>query len=202
MTARSASAADLAAAEGSGVFVHERALVETDDVGAGTRIWAFSHVMPGARIGVDCNICDHTFVEADVIIGDRVTIKSGVYVWDGLRLEDEVFVGPQATFANDPFPRSKRPFEYPTTTVRRGASIGAAAVILPGITVGEARGLSRRDRHQGRPRVRGRGRQPGPRRAHTRPRRVAQRAGDLVQFRNRTALKTRAVPWCEAPPQE
>ena len=136
MTASSASAADSSAAGASGVFVHERALVETDAIGPGTRIWAFAHVMPGARIGADCNICDHTFVEGDVIVGDRVTIKSGVYLWDGLRLEDDVFVGPQATFTNDPFPRSKRPFECSTTTIRRGASIGAGAVILPGVTVG------------------------------------------------------------------
>jgi acetyltransferase-like isoleucine patch superfamily enzyme len=93
--------------------------------------------MPGARIGADCNICDHTYVEGDVVIGDRVTIKSGVYLWDGLRVEDDVFIGPQATFTNDRFPRSKQPFEETLTTVRRGASIGAGAVILPGVTVGE-----------------------------------------------------------------
>ncbi len=142
MTARSASAADSSVAEASGarasdVFVHERALVETSAIGPGTRIWAFAHVMDGARIGAECNICDHTFVEGDVRVGDRVTIKSGVYLWDGVRLEDDVFVGPQATFTNDPFPRSKRPFQCSTTTICRGASIGAGAVILPGITVGE-----------------------------------------------------------------
>lgn len=127
-------------AAGDGVpgerFVHERALVETDDIGPGTRIWAFAHVMQGARIGADCNVCDHTYVEGDVIIGDRVTIKSGVYLWDGLRVEDDVFLGPTATFTNDRFPRSKQHFKCPVTTVRRGASIGAGAVILPGITVG------------------------------------------------------------------
>jgi UDP-2-acetamido-3-amino-2,3-dideoxy-glucuronate N-acetyltransferase len=137
MTARSASAADSSAAGVSGVFLHDQAIVETDAIGSGTRIWAFAHIMPNARIGADCNICDHTFLEGDVIVGDRVTIKSGVYLWDGLRLEDDVFVGPQATFTNDPFPRSKRPFECSRTTIRRGASIGAGAVILPGITVGE-----------------------------------------------------------------
>ena len=137
MTARSVSAADRSAAEASAVFVHELARVDTDNVGAGTRIWAFSHVMSGARIGADCNICDHTFVEGDVIVGDRVTIKSGVYLWNGLRLEDDVFVGPQATFTNDLFPRSRRAFTCSTTTIRQGASIGAGAVILPGITVGE-----------------------------------------------------------------
>jgi acetyltransferase-like isoleucine patch superfamily enzyme len=117
--------------------VHDQALVESDLIGPGTRIWAFAHVMHGARIGADCNICDHTFIEGDVVVGDRVTIKSGVYLWDGLRVEDDVFIGPQATFTNDRFPRSKMGFDCPTTTVRQGASIGAGAVILPGITIGE-----------------------------------------------------------------
>ena len=119
------------------VFIHERALVETEAIGPGTRVWAFAHVMAGAVVGVDCNICDHTFIEGDVVIGDRVTIKSGVYLWDGLRVEDDVFIGPQATFTNDLTPRSKQPFEFQTTTLRRGASIGAGAVLLPGITIGE-----------------------------------------------------------------
>ena len=118
-------------------LIHERALVESDAIGPGTRIWAFAHVMPGAVIGAYCNVCDHTYVENDVIIGDRVTIKSGVYLWDGLRIEDDVFIGPQATFTNDAFPRSKQPFHSPVTTLRQGASIGAAAVILPGRTIGE-----------------------------------------------------------------
>ncbi len=118
-------------------MIHERALVESEKIGSGTRVWAFAHVMAGAVIGADCNICDHTFVEDDVVVGDRVTIKSGVYLWNGLRIEDDVFLGPQATFTNDRFPRSKQPFQAPTTTIRRGASIGAGAVILPGVTVGE-----------------------------------------------------------------
>ena len=85
------------------------------------------------RIGADCNICDHTFIENDVVIGDRVTIKPGVQLWDGIRIEDDVFVGPNATFTNDPAPRSKQSLdEHPTTVVRRGASIGANATILPG----------------------------------------------------------------------
>jgi UDP-2-acetamido-3-amino-2,3-dideoxy-glucuronate N-acetyltransferase len=118
-------------------FIHERALVESTSIGGGTRVWAFAHVMPGAVIGADCNICDHTYIEGDVIIGDRVTIKSGVHLWDGVCVEDDVFIGPQATFTNDPFPRSKQPFEVPVMTIRRGASIGAGAVILPGLTIGE-----------------------------------------------------------------
>ena len=118
-------------------FVHPNALCESTKVGAGTRIWAFAHVLPGARIGADCNVCDHVFIENDVVIGDRVTIKSGVQVWDGLRLEDDVFVGPNVTFTNDRFPRSKRrPPSFATTLVRRNASIGANATVLPGLTIG------------------------------------------------------------------
>jgi UDP-2-acetamido-3-amino-2,3-dideoxy-glucuronate N-acetyltransferase len=119
------------------IFRHACALVETELIGPGTRIWAFAHVMRGAQIGAECNICDHTYIEGDVIVGDRVTIKSGVYLWDGLRVGDDVFIGPQATFTNDPFPRSREPFHCLTTVVERGASIGAGAVLLPGIRVGE-----------------------------------------------------------------
>ena len=119
-------------------FVHERGLCESEEVGAGTRIWAFAHVLPGARIGADCNICDGVFVEDGVTVGDRVTIKSGVQLWTGVELEDDVFVGPNATFTNDPFPRSKQhPDEYARTVVRAGASIGANATILPGLEIGQ-----------------------------------------------------------------
>jgi acetyltransferase-like isoleucine patch superfamily enzyme/dTDP-4-dehydrorhamnose 3,5-epimerase-like enzyme len=118
-------------------FKHPQALVESERVGKGTRIWAFAHVLPGAVIGEDCNVCDHVFVENDVVVGDRVTLKCGVQLWDGIRLEDDVFVGPNATFTNDPFPRSRRHLEtYPRTLVREGASIGANATILCGLTVG------------------------------------------------------------------
>ncbi len=119
-------------------FAHPNALVETDNIGKDTRIWAFAHVLPGAVIGEDCNLCDHTFIENDVIVGDRVTIKSGVQLWDGITLEDDVFVGPNATFTNDPFPRSRQyPKAFPRTLIRKGASIGANATILPGLTVGQ-----------------------------------------------------------------
>ena len=119
-------------------FRHPQSLVESPHIGCGTRIWAFAHVLPGAVIGEDCNICDHTFIENDVVIGDRVTIKCGVQVWDGLRIEDDVFVGPNATFTNDPMPRSGQHLpKYPVTYIRRGASIGANATILPGITIGQ-----------------------------------------------------------------
>jgi len=125
-------------AEPPGYFKHETALVESRSIGRGTRIWAFTHVLPGAVIGNDCNICDHTFIENDVKVGDRVTIKCGVQLWDGLRIEDDVFIGPNATFTNDPFPRSKRPpTEFARTHIRRGASIGANATVLPGLTIGQ-----------------------------------------------------------------
>jgi UDP-2-acetamido-3-amino-2,3-dideoxy-glucuronate N-acetyltransferase len=119
------------------VFVHEQGICESDQVGTGTRIWAFAHVLPGARVGTDCNICDGVFIEGGAKVGDRVTIKSGVQLWDGVELEDDVFVGPNATFTNDPFPRSRAWLdEYPRTVVGSGASIGANATILPGIQVG------------------------------------------------------------------
>lgn len=122
-----------------GGFIHPNAICETDQVGPRTRIWAFAHLLPGAQIGADCNVCDGVFIENDVIVGDRVTIKSGVQLWDGVRLEDDVFVGPNATFTNDPFPRSKRHLDaFPLTVVHRGASIGANATILPGLTIGSA----------------------------------------------------------------
>ncbi len=118
-------------------YAHPAAIVESTRIGEGSRIWAFAHVLPNAVIGADCNICDHVFVENDVRVGDRVTIKCGVQLWDGVTLEDDVFVGPNATFTNDLFPRSKRPpTGFERTLVRQGASIGANATILPGITVG------------------------------------------------------------------
>jgi len=118
-------------------FKHPQAIVESTTIGDDTRIWAFAHILAGARIGRGCNICDHVFIENDVVVGDRVTIKPGVQLWDGVSLEDDVFVGPNATFTNDPFPRSRRPpAEFARTVVRRGASIGANATILPGITIG------------------------------------------------------------------
>lgn len=119
-------------------FVHEHGICESENVGDRTRIWAFAHILPGARIGADCNINDGVFIENDVVVGDRVTVKSGVQLWDGTRLEDDVFVGPNATFTNDKFPRSRQwPEAFPLTTVQRGASIGANATLLPGVTIGE-----------------------------------------------------------------
>lgn len=120
-----------------GYFVHPQGICETSDVGEGTRVWAFTHVLAGARLGSDCNVCDHVFIENDVVVGDRVTIKSGVQLWDGIRVGDDVFIGPNATFTNDPFPRSKAyAHEIPATRVADGASIGANATILPGLVIG------------------------------------------------------------------
>ena len=118
-------------------YIHPYALVEDGvKLGDDTRVWAFVHILPGAVIGEECNICDHVFIEGDVTIGDRVTIKCGVQVWDGLRIESDVFIGPNATFTNDPYPRSKQEFELLHTRVEEGATIGANATILPGITIG------------------------------------------------------------------
>jgi UDP-2-acetamido-3-amino-2,3-dideoxy-glucuronate N-acetyltransferase len=120
-----------------GVFVHPQALLESPTVGAGTRVWAFAHVLPKAVIGRDCNLCDGVFVENDVVVGDRVTVKCGVQLWDGLRIEDDVFLGPNVTFTNDRFPRSQQHLaRYPETVVKRGASIGANSTILPGLIIG------------------------------------------------------------------
>lgn len=119
------------------LFVHPQGICESSQVGKGTRVWAFAHVLPGAVIGEDCNICDHVFVENRVKLGNRVTVKCGVQIWDGITIEDDVFIGPNATFTNDMFPRSKVHLgEYPPTTICAGASIGANATILPGLTIG------------------------------------------------------------------
>ena len=119
------------------VFIHPQGLCESSDVGDGTRIWAFAHVLAGARIGRDCNICDHVFIEEDVVVGDRVTVKCGVQLWDGLRVGNDVFIGPNATFSNDNFPRSRqRPPKFAETTIESGASIGANATVLPGLVIG------------------------------------------------------------------
>lgn len=118
--------------------IHPLSDVASNNIGAGTTIWQFSVVLAGAKIGVDCNICANTFIENDVLIGDRVTIKSGVYIWDGVRLDDDVFVGPSVAFTNDKSPRSKcYPEKFLKTIVKKGASIGANATILPGVTIGE-----------------------------------------------------------------
>ncbi|WCD80403.1 WxcM-like domain-containing protein [Pseudomonas sp. TUM22785] len=119
-------------------FVHPNGICETEKVGANTKIWAFAHILPGAHIGSNCNICDNVFIENDVVVGERVTIKCGVQLWDGIDISNDVFIGPNATFTNDRFPRSKEyPESFLRTTVKAGASIGANATILPGLTIGE-----------------------------------------------------------------
>lgn len=118
-------------------FVHPLADVADCTIGERTRVWQFVVVLKGAAIGADCNICAQTLIEGDVQVGDRVTLKSGVQLWDGLRIEDDVFIGPNVTFTNDPFPRSRtRPAAFAQTRVCKGASLGAGAVVLPGITIG------------------------------------------------------------------
>jgi UDP-2-acetamido-3-amino-2,3-dideoxy-glucuronate N-acetyltransferase len=122
-------------------FAHPNAIVESHDVGEGTRIWAFAHVLPGARIGRQCNVGDHCFIEGKVVIGDYCTIKNGVAIWDLVTLEDGVFVGPNAVFTNDIRPRAfpefrATPEEWLPTLVREGAAIGANATIVCGTTIG------------------------------------------------------------------
>ena len=116
--------------------IHPNAEVQTASIGDGTTVWQFSVILADAKIGASCNICAHTFIENDVIVGDRVTIKSGVYLWNGIRVGNDVHLGPNATFANDLYPRSKREFKYPLTIIEDGASIGANATLLPGVRIG------------------------------------------------------------------
>ena len=121
-------------------FVHEKALCESTDIGAGTRVWAFAHVMKGAKIGEDCNVADHAFIESGAVLGDRVTVKNAVLVWDKVTIEDEVFLGPNMVFTNDLNPRvafKKAPSAFLPTRVKRGSSIGANATIVCGVTLGE-----------------------------------------------------------------
>jgi len=119
-------------------FIHDLSDVQAVVIGEGTRIWQYVIILPDAKIGSDCNICSHCFIENAVEIGDRVTIKSGVQLWDGLRVEDDVFIGPNASFANDRFPRSKaHKDELMQTVIKSGASIGSGATILPGICIGQ-----------------------------------------------------------------
>ena len=120
-------------------YKHPTALVESEKIGSGTSVRAFAHILPGATVGVDCDICDHVFIENEVVIGDRVTVKYGVQLCDGVTLEDDVFVGPNATFTNNSFPASPgKPKRGSPTLVQRGASIGANATILSGLVVGQS----------------------------------------------------------------
>ena len=119
-------------------FIHPMTDVQSRNIGEGTNVWQFCVILPDAQIGNDCNICSNCFIESDVVIGDRVTVKCGVQLWNGLRLEDDTFIGPNATFTTDKYPRSKHHAKTDlNTTVKKGASIGANATILPGVTIGE-----------------------------------------------------------------
>lgn len=119
-------------------FVHSMSDIQSENIGDGTKIWQFCVVLPNAVIGDNCNICSHCFIENKVRIGNNVTIKNGVYLYDGMVIEDDVFIGPNASFTNDKYPRSKvYPEQFAQTFIKKGASIGAGAVLLPGITVGE-----------------------------------------------------------------
>jgi acetyltransferase-like isoleucine patch superfamily enzyme len=121
-----------------GVFVHPQGLCESDTVGAGTRVWAFAHVLPGARVGTNCNICDHAFVEGAVTVGDRVTVKNAVLLFDGVTVGDDVFLGPNCVFTNDINPRSavkKGPDRLLRTVIEAEATVGANATIVCGVTV-------------------------------------------------------------------
>jgi len=118
-------------------FIHKLADVQTSKIGENSRIWQFVVILGEALIGENCNICAHTYIENDVIIGNNVTIKCGVYIWDGITLENNVQVGPNVSFTNDKYPRAKHTFELKRTIVKENASIGAGAVILCGIVIGE-----------------------------------------------------------------
>lgn len=119
-------------------FIHKKADVQTQIIGNGTRVWQYSIILAGAKIGTNCNINAHCFIENDVSIGNNVTVKCGVQLWDGITIEDDVFIGPNATFANDKYPRSKMyPDKFIRTILKKKVSIGANATILCGITIGE-----------------------------------------------------------------
>jgi len=120
------------------MFIHPLSDVKSSNIGENTKIWQFSIVFKDAIVGKGCNICAHTLIENDVVIGDRVTVKSGVYLWDGIVIEDDVFIGPCVAFTNDKYPRSKQyPDAFEKTIVKHNASIGANATILPGVIIGE-----------------------------------------------------------------
>lgn len=120
------------------VQIHNLADVQSCNIGEGTTVWQFAIILPGAVIGKNCNINCHTFIENNVILGDNVTVKSGVYLWDGIRIEDNVFIGPNVTFVNDLYPVSKKyPEIFAPVIVKKGASIGAGSVILGGVEIGE-----------------------------------------------------------------
>lgn len=119
-------------------FIHSLSDVQTSSIGEGTSIWQFCVVLARAQIGKNCNICSHCFIENDVKVGNNVTVKCGVQLWDGITIEDDVFIGPNVTFCNDKYPKSRnKDFKLERIIVRKGASIGANATLLPGVEIGE-----------------------------------------------------------------
>lgn len=122
------------------IQLHPAAICETEEVGPRTRIWAFAHLLAGAVVGADCNICDHVFIEGGARLGDRVTVKNASLIWDAVDIGDDVFIGPRVTFTNDLRPRIGHPLPanaYVPTAVRRGASLGANVTVVCGVTIGE-----------------------------------------------------------------
>ncbi len=119
-------------------MIHPLSDVQSKNIGKDTNIWQFCVVLPNAQIGDNCNICSHCFIENDVKIGNNVTVKCGVQLWDGVELEDNVFIGPNVTFCNDRYPKSKNNnFKLEKVIIKKGASVGANATLLPGVTIGE-----------------------------------------------------------------
>lgn len=116
-------------------FTHPLAIVE-GEVGKGTRVWAWTHIMKGAKVGAECNVGEHCFIETGAVIGDRVVVKNGISVWNGVTVEDDAFLGPHMIFTNEREPRHGFPKELERTLVRKGASIGAGAIIICGVTIG------------------------------------------------------------------
>jgi acetyltransferase-like isoleucine patch superfamily enzyme len=118
-------------------FVHPNALCESSAIGSGTKVWAFTHIYPGVKIGEDCNICDFVSIETGAVVGSRVTIKSGVFIWSGITIMDDVFIGPNVSFTNDKYPKSRnKDFVELKTVIESGVVLGANSTILPGIRIG------------------------------------------------------------------
>ena len=118
-------------------MIHPLADVKSNQIGRNCSIWQFAVILENAVIGDECNINCHTFIENDVVLGNNVTVKSGIYLWDGIHIEDNVFLGPNVVFTNDIYPRSKRRVEFKSTLIKKGASIGANSTILGGVTIGK-----------------------------------------------------------------
>ena len=179
--------------------IHPSALCETDDIGARTRVWAFAHLLPGARVGSDCNICDHVFIEGGAWLGDRVTVKNASLIWDGVTIEDDVFVGPRVTFTNDLRPRVGFPVpagQFVPTFVRRGATLGANVTVVCGTTSRPLRhGGSRRRGDPGRAGPHGGHRGAGPAGRMGLRLRPLGRTGTPLRMRSSVQARGRTAGW-------